>query len=78
MLVLAEVSDFNVTLLGMRDGENSNIGVWVERAESLRVVACVQAVDQCQVSEVVHIDLHLEHDYDLVFTELDSLYFAAK
>lgn len=78
LLVLAEVSDFNVTLLGVRDGEHSNIGVWVERTESLWVVASIQAVDKCQVGEVVHIDLHLEYDYDLVFSELDSLYFAAK
>ena len=78
LLVLTEVSDLDMSLLGVRDGQNGDICIGVKCAKSLWVVAGIEAVDQCQVGKVVHIDLHLKHNHNLVFSELHSLNFTAK
>ena len=62
---LREGPHLDVALLRVRDGEHAG-ALAVERAQSVRVVAGVEAVDEGEVGEVVDVGFHGEDDDDAV------------
>ena len=55
--------DSHKSLLCGWGGENRMLTVRVQRAESLRVVASVNCIDESQISEVVYVDAGFKHHY---------------
>jgi hypothetical protein len=58
---LGERSDFHVALLSVRNGQHATV-FRVERAQAVRIVAGVEAIDQCQIREVIDIGFDGEDD----------------
>lgn len=59
--LIRESSHLYMTFFRVRDGQHT-ISFTVESAESVWIVACVQAIDQGEVSKVVNIGFDCEND----------------
>ena len=60
--LVSEGSHLDVTFLSVRDGQHAGAFA-VKGAETVRVIARVQAVDQSQICKVVHICLNGKYNH---------------
>jgi hypothetical protein len=62
-VVLFVDGDLHVSFVLIRGGEDRDVWVWTHSADALGVEACVDGVNESQVSEVVDIDSVLKDNH---------------